>query len=357
MTVLITGAGGYVGRLVAARYEQAGHEVVAHGRAAGDLADAEPFAGVTAEQRDSITHIVHSGAVTRFDVDRDTARAVNVEGTEKLLAFARRCPRLESLGVVSTVYSTGLRAGPIAEQLYDGDAGFANDYEWSKWQAEQRVAETGDDLPWRILRVATVVADDPSGAVGQHNAFHETLKLWFHGLLPLVPGDAATPLYLVTGDFAADAIVAVMGLVSGRGVYHVAHAAADSLTLGQAVDVVSECFESVDGFRRRGVLRPLIGDEETFDLLVSGVSSFGGGLVRQSLQSVVPFARQLFVGKELDNRRLREVLGDSYRAPDATELVRRTCDWLVATRWGRRVEQLGAGHPPERPRAGDNAVV
>ena len=53
-------------------------------------------------------------------------------------------------------------------------------------------------------------------------------------------------------------------------------------------------------------------------------------------------------GFVVGDRRLREVLGDSYRAPDAAELVRRTCDWPVATRRGRR---------PERARAGDHAVA
>ena len=319
---------------MAGRYRDQGVDVIAHGRAVGDLADADPFAAVADEQREAITHIVHSGAITRFDVDRDTARAVNVEGTEKVLAFARACPRLVSFGLVSTLYSTGLRAGPVEERLYDDDAGFANDYEWSKWEAEQLVA-AADDLPWRILRVATVIADDDSGHVTQHNAFHETLKLWFHGLLPLVPGDGATPLYLVTGDFVTSAIVALMGLDTAAGVYHVAHDAERSLTLAQALDVVSESFEGVETFRRRRVLRPLLGDRETFDLLASGVDAFGGGLVRQSLQSVVPFARQLFVAKQVDNARLRQALGDAYQAPDAAGLVRRTCESLVANKWGR----------------------
>lgn len=334
MTVLVTGGSGYLGRLVAERYGQLGEEVLAPGRAEVDLTTPDPFACVTDADRGRITRLVHAAAVTRFDVDRETAGAVNVEGTAKVVAFARRCPRLVSLGLVSTVYATGLRGGAITERLYDGDAGFANDYEWSKGQAEQQVAQA-DDLPWRILRVATVVADDPSGAVTQYNAFHDTLKLWFHGLLPLVPGDARTRLYLVTGDFVVDAVVGLMASAGAGGVYHLAHAARESLTLEEALDVVAESFGSVEGFRRRGVLRPLLGDEESFELLASGVSTFGGGMVRQSLQSVVPFARQLFVSKELDNVRLRQALGPTYQAPDAAELVRRTCDALVATRWGR----------------------
>lgn len=334
VTVLVTGAGGYVGGLVARRYRDTGADVVAHGRGMGDLADSDPFASIPAEVRQRITHIVHSGALTRFDVDREAARQVNVEGTARLLEFARHCPGLRSLGVVSTVYATGLRAGPIGERLYDDGPGFANDYEWSKWQAEQVVVSAGADLPWRILRVATVIADDTSGAVTQYNAFHETLKLWFHGLLPLVPGDAATPLYLVTGDFVADVTISLMDR-DCEGVFHLAHAPAESLTLGQSLDVVAEAFEAVDAFRRRRVLRPLLADERAFELLARGVTAFGGGLVRQSLQSVLPFARQLFVAKELDNSRLRSALGSSYRAPDAASLVRRTCDRLIATRWGR----------------------
>ena len=257
-----------------------------------------------------------------------------MSGTGRVVALARSCPRLTSVGLVSTVYATGLRAGPIDEALYDDGPGFANHYEWSKWRAEQLLAELGEGLPWRILRVATVVADDASGRVTQHNAFHETLKLWYHGLLPLVPGDGATPLYLVTGDFVADSIVTLMAPPAAGGVYHLCHPAAASLTLATALDVVAEAFEAGEAFRRRRVLRPLLGDEATFEMLASGVDAFGGGMVRRSLQSVVPFARQLFVAKELANVRLRAAL-DDYRPPDAAALVRRTCDWLVASRWGR----------------------
>lgn len=138
----------------------------------------------------------------------------------------------------------------------------------------------------------------------------------------------------MTGSFAADAVVAVMGDLGASGVYHVAHGADDSLTLGEVVDVVSEAFEAVEA-SAAGVLRPLLGDEETFDLLARGVSTFGGGLVRGALQSVVPFARQLFVAKLVDNERLRAVLGPHYEPGDAAELVRRTCRFLVDTGWGR----------------------
>lgn len=360
---LITGGSGYLGALLARRYlERSDHGVVllvragdaaalsqrqtaldralggASGRVrciAGDLADEHPFAGVAPPLASLITHIVHAGAVTRFNAERTLALEVNVEGTAKTLDFARRCPALESFGQVSTVYASGLRAGRIAEAPADDRAGYANHYEWSKAQAEQLVVERAGDLPWRILRVATVIADDDSGAVTQHNAFHETMKLCFYGLLSLLPGRADTPCYFVTGEFAADALFQLMGRAEAKGVYHIAHARRESLTLSGVLDNVFSQFEAVEEFRRRRILRPLLADEQSFDLLVEGVRSFGGGFVTQALDNVAPFARQLYVSKDVDNSRLRAALAD-YRAPDPAALVRRTCATLAATRWGRR---------------------
>ena len=95
-TVLITGASGYIGGLVVRRYAEAGWDVLALARKQADLAEPEPFVAVSDEARRSIRAVVHAGAVTRFDVEPDLARTVNVEGTEKVVAFARSCPRLES---------------------------------------------------------------------------------------------------------------------------------------------------------------------------------------------------------------------------------------------------------------------
>ncbi|MEO7836320.1 MAG: SDR family NAD(P)-dependent oxidoreductase [Acidimicrobiales bacterium] len=353
--VLITGASGYLGRLLARRYAEAGSAVLLAVRGAGrerleddlggcggrlrfvevDLEREDPFASVDSECRRSITRIVNAAAVTRFNVERELARRVNVEGTRRALELARTCPALESFGQLSTVYATGLRAGVIAETDYDDTAGFANAYEWSKWEAERLVLAAGD-VPWRLLRVATVVAGDDSGSVTQYNAFHETLKLWFYGLLSLIPGRGETPLYFVTGSFAADAVVELMAPGAAGGIYHVAHDRSEALTLDQVLDVVFEQFASVEDFAKKRILRPLLADEETFELLVSGVTSFGGSLVTQALANVMPFARQLYVAKELDNTRLRAALSD-YRAPDPALLLATTCGQLVASRWGRRL--------------------
>jgi nucleoside-diphosphate-sugar epimerase len=234
--------------------------------------------------------------------------------------------------VLSTLYATGLHAGPHEERAYEDGAGFANHYEHSKWRAEQ--VALASDLPVRVLRLATVIADDDGGAVTQYNAFHNTLKLFYYGLLSLLPGDPDTPLYFVTGDFAARAVAAVLDDEDARAVYHVSHAREDSLSLARLVESSFAEFGRSPDFARRRLLPPLWTDRESFELLVGGLRSFGGQVVNQALNSVAPFARQLFVTKDVRNDRLREVL-PSYRPPDTEALITRTCARLVATRWGR----------------------
>ncbi|MBW3575222.1 MAG: SDR family oxidoreductase [Actinobacteria bacterium] len=357
--VLVTGAGGYLGRRLGRRFlDEGDHDVVLAvrseaGRAAladdlgamaeqarivvADLGADDPFNEIDDGLRRRVTRIVHTAAVTRFNVERDVARRTNVDGTGHVVDLARRCPVLERLVHVSTVYATGLREGVIHEEPDDGSAGFANAYEWSKWAAEQVVVDEGASLPWSVLRVATIVADDERGRVTQHNAFHETLKLCFYGLLSLLPGRGDTPLYFVTGDAVTDAVARLTHPACPGGVYHVSPERSGALTLDEVLDLVFTRFQEVEEFRHKRILRPLLADRESFELLVGGVTSFAGSLVHQALANVTPFARQLYVAKALDNLRLRTAL-PQYRAGDPSALVAATVDQLVQHRWGRRVE-------------------
>ena len=300
----------------------------------GDLTDESPFEDIVPQE---VKVIIHSAAVTRFNVDEETARKVNLEGTEKLLRFASRCESLEALGLLSTVYASGLRPGAIEESALDLRDGFANFYESSKWMAENALRTEFSHLPWRVLRLATINADDDRGHVTQYNAFHNTLKLIFYGLLSLIPGDPQTPLYFITGEFAADTIYALMKQSGNKLTYHVSHTAGESLTLGELIDVAFETFARDKDFESRRILKPLYSDAESFGLLTDAVNAFGGGVVNQALSSVTPFARQLFIHKKLQNQRLVSALGD-YRAPDARRLIRKTCEYLVRTKWGRYPE-------------------
>ena len=348
--ILVTGAGGYLGRRLAERLlatSDASLVLWLHRDAAtppalarfgdrvqvssGELGEPDAFAGVDPRE---LTHIVHAAAVTRFNVEAELADRVNVDGARQVFELASRCPRLEHLVQVSTVYAAGLREGEVAEAPLERAARFANHYERSKWNAEQLLLAQYPQLPATIARVATVIADDLGGPIGQQNAVHNTLRLLFHGLLSLVPGEAGTPVYFVTGQLVVDALAALVRGMQRPRVVHVSHGAAESATLGELVDVAFEVFAADSGFRARRLLKPLLVDAESFELLVSGIDGFGGDAVRQALASVAPFARQLFSAKQVQNDQLRALL-PGYVAPPPGELVRRTVETLVETRWGR----------------------
>jgi nucleoside-diphosphate-sugar epimerase len=362
-TTVITGADGYVGRRLAAallaegdddlilavraeddaeltrKREELTHDLGprAVGRTrtvAADLTRDDALRDIDARV---VTRIVHAAAVTRFNVERGTAERVNVAGTVRLRAFAARCDNLQRLALLSTLYAAGRRRGDIREQRL-ADAGFVNHYEWSKWAAEDHVLGADGDVPVSVLRLPTVVADDDSGGVSQYNAFHNTLRLFYYGLLSLVPGEKTTPLSLATASFVSTAVTRLLDPAVADGVYHVCPDPHDTATLGELIDSAFTVFESDAGFRRRGLIRPVPCDQESFKDLLEASDLLRAGPIHQSLSSVSPFAHQLYLPKTFRNESLRAAW-PGYAAPDPLVLAEAVCNGLVASKWGRRAQE------------------
>jgi nucleoside-diphosphate-sugar epimerase len=355
-TILVTGGDGYVGAAIVqallaegddrvVSWNHARATAVAAGGAAiaadgsdervtvhvGELRDAAPFAGV---DPGAITHIVHAAAITRFNVEPDLAQAVNVDGTRRLLEFARRCPRLQHVALLGSLYAAGLREGAVAEAPLAGDAGFANAYEHSKRAAEDLCLGEFRDLPTSILRLATVIADDASGRVTRFNAIHNSLRLMFYGLLSVFPGDARTPVYAITRDWAAQATARLLREQAPGAIYHLAPAAGDALGLGRLLELAHAAFNADAVYLGQRTPPPLLCDLPAFRALAAGARQFGGPVLAEAVGSIAPFAPQLFSAKQFDTARLQAALGRG-PTPDLETLATRTCRQLVATRWGR----------------------
>jgi nucleoside-diphosphate-sugar epimerase len=353
----ITGAEGYVGRAVARRVlESSDDEVLAlvHARNSEELgvkrASLERELGPNAarlrcrplhlpdwdgsEDLDTagIRYIVHSAAVTAFNVERARAEAVNVQGTAAVLRFARRCTALERFALVSTIYSTGLRGGPIDERAYGGECGFANHYEWSKWSAEALLESELGDLPWQVHRLATVLCDDGEGRVVQFNVVHKMWKLLYSGLLPLLPGAPETRLYFVTGQHAARSLVALMRGGPSKSFFHLSNSIDDAPSVRELLGLAFEAFTRDRDFARRRVLRPLFADEASFERLADTAAKFSRDALGTVIALMRPFAKQLFVQKAFSTE-LASALVPAFR-PSWAELVPSTCAELIASRWG-----------------------
>jgi thioester reductase-like protein len=296
-----------------------------------ELEDEEPFRLIDAA---SIDTIIHSAAVTRFNVEEELAQKVNILGTEKLLRFASQCRNLSAVSILSSIYASGMRAGSVSETRLDSKSGFANHYERSKWMSEELLFEKYAQLPWKIFRVSTVLADNDSGQVIQQNAVHNTLKLFYYGLISLIPGLPGTPVYLVNGDFVARAVREGTDRFPERKIYHVCHAFKDSLTLGQMIEIAHETFLQDEFFRTRRILKPLFTDSKSFDALVKGATAFGGNVLTQAVTSIAPFGAQLFIRKEVNNDELASRLS-GYTAPDAAAQIKRTCEFLAGSKFSK----------------------
>jgi thioester reductase-like protein len=298
----------------------------------GDLAQEQPFLSVDSAE---ITHILHTAAVIRFNLEEEIANDVNLLGSSKIMKFARQCPQLEAFHYISTVYSSGMNSGEIKEEVLDTVPLFVNHYERSKFEAEQILIKEFNDLPWRILRLATVIADDNQGGITQYNVFHNTMRLLFNGLISLLPGDTNTPLYLVTGEFSAASVFQLLEDSKPKTVYHICHKKEESAILQELINWVFDVFHEYPEFTQKRIMPPIFADEKTFMVLANNMQSLSKGVLSDALGSITPFAKQLYIHKDFENRNLTEQLMD-YRAPDIESLIKNTTRHLVNTKWGRK---------------------
>jgi thioester reductase-like protein len=250
--------------------------------------------------------VIHNAALTNFNVKEEDANSVNRDGTIKIIEAARTAPKLEKFTYISTVYASGLKEGDVPEEFMTNEHGFSNHYERSKWECEEYIRTKCQNMPWEIIRVATIICHDESGRVIQHNAVHNTLKLLYYGLISLMPGFAKTPVYLVTGDEVSRSIAKLHREAPVHQIFNVTHAKDASLTLGTLVDLGYNTFSEDANFKARRILKPLFTDEKAFNALVTSVQGFGGQVLAQAVTSIAPFGRQLYITKNMINSNVKK---------------------------------------------------
>lgn len=154
------------------------------------------------------THIFHLAAISYLGMPYETARKVNVEGTQNVLELARECRQLQRFVHFSTTYVSGDRVGVIAEDELDAGQSFRNAYEKTKFEAEKLVNRAKSSLPVTIIRPATVVGDSKTGEIDRFEGpyYLGMLLVMSPLVLPLpLPGNGVAPLNVVPVDFVVEA--------------------------------------------------------------------------------------------------------------------------------------------------------
>jgi thioester reductase-like protein len=258
--VLLTGATGFVGREVLSRFlargdrhifalvradddDQAAGRLPAHARltaVAGDIEERELGLADPASERlrREVTTVLHCAASVSFELPLDDARSVNVEGTRRMLQFARSCDRLERFSYVSTAYVAGEPGGLFREDELAVGQEFRNPYERSKFEAELALRSEGRDLPLQILRPSIVVGDSSTGRTSSFNVLYGPLKAFARGAIPAIPARRDAPVDIVPVDYVADR-VHELATHGPNGTFHLV-AGRNATTVGRLLEMSSE---------------------------------------------------------------------------------------------------------------------
>lgn len=206
-----------------------------------------PELGLSSAQRESIAErvstIVHSAASVSFSLPLPEARAINLEGTRRLLALAelaRDRGGLDCYTHISTAFVAGTHRGGFSESDLDVGQSFHNSYEQSKFEAEQLVRSR--DLPFTILRPSIVVGDRTNGWTAAFNVLYWPLRAFARGLFTAVPAIASAPVDVVSIDYVADAAYHLCEHGCGEGATYHLTAGEQASTIGEIAGMASRYF-------------------------------------------------------------------------------------------------------------------
>lgn len=223
MKVIITGAGGMLGRRLAAEARRAGHETIGVGRAAhppagsvcdrwisGDLADPRMLEQDWASL--SGAAVFHLAADTRiYQPGRDFVRD-NVATTETACAMAQRTGGRLIFFSSSAVYSGPHTRRPVTALAESDETNPSTAYGRSKRMAEGAISRAGVDAV--VLRLFGVLSDLLPAVPERGNLVQAIVRAWRTGGEVVVATDASGELtvrdYVLEEDVSRCALAALV---------------------------------------------------------------------------------------------------------------------------------------------------
>lgn len=198
--------------------------------------DAATYAGLAGRA----TGIIHGAASVSFSLPIEQARAINVEGTRRMLdlANAAECP----LDYIGTAYVAGDRAGTALESELEVGQTFHNTYEQTKLESEALVRARASEQRVTIYRPSIIVGDSRTGRTSSFKVLYWPLKIFSQGFR-WAPGRADAVMDVVPSDFVVQAVCHLRKQTGPSGqVFHLCAGPERAATLGQLSAVASEFF-------------------------------------------------------------------------------------------------------------------
>jgi thioester reductase-like protein len=364
--ILLTGATGFVGMELLARYlQRTDRTVYALVRGSDDedaqrrlddtiarmLPDPASYAGRAVAVRGDVTQpamgmpprrraalaaevgeIVHAAASVSFALPLAESRQINVTGTEQVLRLAeltaRRGDGLRRLSYISTAYVAGDHRGRFGENELDIGQRFRNAYERSKFEAEQRVRAHSELLPIQIFRPSIVVGEADTGWTPAFNVIYWPLRAFARGAYKAIPARGSAPVDVVPVSYVADAIFELSRREAPSGATY-------NLAAGDRASSVNELLElsaSYFGEPRPRVVPPRVYRRVAHPLLLRT----GGDRRRKALEASEIFFPYFAMRVRYDTTGARVALaGTGVAVPPLRDYFGRLMDYAVAADWGR----------------------
>jgi thioester reductase-like protein len=278
---------------------------------------------------DEVDEILHAGASVSFNLSLEKSRAINVDGTRRVLELAEGCRQLRRLTYVSTAYVAGDRSDIATEDELDVGQGFRNPYEQSKHEAERQVCAHCDRLPLTIVRPSIVVGERGTGWTSSFNVIYGPLRAFASGAYRILPGRSGAVIDIVTVDHVADAVLALTAAPEAEGgTFHVV-AGDRAATLGELLALAERRF----GHPSPRLLPPPLYRRLVHPIVLRRVSK----RARKALRASEIYFPYFSLRMRFDDRRARELLEPAgITATPIADHFDTMIDFAEQAEWGRR---------------------
>lgn len=371
-TILLTGAGGMVGKEIARQiFFQTEHKLIAFLHKGGqvkytdyylnfilptlssddcvkykarllviegditenDLGIGKEGQGILSQ---NVTDVIHCAGSTNFSLPIEESRKYNVEGTKNVLNFSKLFKHKIRFGYISTAFVAGKISGDISESESKNDLGFVNSYEQSKYEAESFLLNEQNDIPVGIYRLSTVLGNSKTGEVDKYIAPHQMMRLMYLGLISMIPGTPEYPVDLIAVDHAASTIVTLFCRhFSAKEIFHITAGTEYSYPLGDIIhDTFSLFEEHSPEWKKKEIAKPLLVSKEAFGLFLRSVEETGNPLMLQIVKNTKYFADQLLYPKNFQKDAVLKYISDYEQTlPSIREFYARVVKFCLTTSW------------------------
>ncbi len=280
---------------------------------------------------EQVSEVVHGAASVSFGLGLEDMRQINVAGTRRVLKFAEHAQSrggLRRFSYISTAYVAGEHVGSFSEDDLDVGQRFRNAYEQSKFEAEQLVA--GARLPVTVLRPSIIVGERGSGWTTSFNVLYWPLRAFSRGAYLALPARRDAPVDVVSVDYVADAIFALSQAPEAEGATY-------NLTAGSHATSVGELVELAAAYFRRPAPRlvnPGLYRRVVHPLLLQAVRDERS---RKALSRSEVFFPYFDMAVTYDDRRTRVALrGTGITPAPLPHYFDQLVEFALAAEWGRR---------------------